>query len=70
MAGFKRFEDIIAWQLAYELKQRVDVFLKRSDFRSKFKFHDQLHDAIRSGPRNIAEGHLRGVAETRKAHGR
>ena len=60
MAGFKRFEDIIAWQLAYELKQRVDVFLKRSDFRGRFKYHDQLHDAIRSGPRNIAEGHMRG----------
>jgi four helix bundle protein len=60
MAGFKKFEDIIAWQLAYKLKVDVDVFLNRPDFRRRFKFHDQLHDAVRSGPRNIAEGHMRG----------
>jgi four helix bundle protein len=60
MATFKKFTDIIAWQLAYEVKQRVDVFLERPDFRRKFKFYDQLSDAVRSAPRNIAEGHLRG----------
>jgi four helix bundle protein len=60
MAGFKRFEDIIAWQLAYKLKGDVDVFLNRPNFRRKFKLHGQLHDAVRSAPRNIAEGHLRG----------
>jgi four helix bundle protein len=60
MAAFRKFTDIIAWQLAYEVKQRVDVFLERPDFRRKFKFYDQLSDAVRSAPRNIAEGHLRG----------
>ena len=60
MAAFKRFEDIIAWQRAHELKVRVDVFLSRPDFRSKYKFADQLSDSARSGPRNIAEGHMRG----------
>ena len=60
MAGFERFEDIIAWQRAHELKLRVDVFLARPEFRRKYKFVDQLSDAVRSAPRNIAEGHMRG----------
>ena len=60
MAGFKKFQDIIAWQLSQSLKQRVDEFLKRAEFRRKFKLVDQLSDAVRSAPRNIAEGHLRG----------
>ncbi len=60
MAGFKKFEEIIAWQLAHELKLRVDQFLDRPEFRKHFKLSDQLSDAVRSAPRNIAEGHLRG----------
>ena len=60
MAGFKKFEEIAAWQLSHELKTRVDQFLSRSDFKKKFKFADQLSDAVRSAPRNIAEGHMRG----------
>ena len=60
MAGFKKFEEIVAWQLSHELKIRVDEFLARPDFRKKFKFADQLGDSVRSAPRNIAEGHMRG----------
>lgn len=60
MAGFKKFEEIIAWQLSHELKLRVDVFLQRQEFKRKYKFVDQLSDAVRSAPRNIAEGHMRG----------
>jgi len=60
MAGFKKFEEIIAWQLSHQLKVRVDEFLKRPDFKRRFKFADQLSDAVRSAPRNIAEGHMRG----------
>ena len=60
MAGFKRFQDIIAWQRAHELKLRVDVFIARPDFKRKFEFVDQLSDSVRSAPRNIAEGHMRG----------
>jgi four helix bundle protein len=58
MAGFKRFEDIFAWQRSHELKLSVDEFLSRPDFKRQFKFADQLSDAARSAPRNIAEGHL------------
>ena len=59
MAGFKKFQEIIAWQLSHELKVRVDEFIARPAFKRKFKFVDQLSDAVRSAPRNIAEGHLR-----------
>jgi len=60
MAGFKKFEEIIAWQLSTQLKIQVDEFLNRPDFKRKFKLVDQLSDAVRSAPRNIAEGHMRG----------
>ena len=60
MAGFKKFEEIIAWQLSTQLKLRLDEFLNRPDFKRKFEFVDQLSDAVRSAPRNIAEGHMRG----------
>jgi four helix bundle protein len=56
MAGWKDFRDVVAWQRARELKLRVDELLKRPAFRLKFKFRDQLEDAARSAPRNIAEG--------------
>lgn len=60
MAGFKKFTDIIAWQLAHQLKLNVDQILARPEVRRRYKFYDQLSDSVRSGPRNIAEGHLRG----------
>ena len=68
MAGFKRFEEIIAWQLAHELKVRVDGFVIRPEFSRKYRFVDQLSDAVRSAPRNIAEGHMRGFRHKEFAH--
>ena len=59
MAGFKDFRDIVAWQLAHELKVRVDIFIRSPPFRAHYKFSEQLSDAARSAPRNIAEGHGR-----------
>ena len=56
MAGFRDFREIAAWQLAHQLKLRVDLFLLSPDFRSHYRFTEQLSDAVRSGPRNIAEG--------------
>jgi four helix bundle protein len=56
MAGFRDFRDIVAWQLAHQLKLRVDLFLLSPDFRRHYKFSEQLSDAVRSAPRNIAEG--------------
>ena len=59
MAGFKDFREIVAWQLATELKRLADALLEKPDVKHRFKFRDQLSDAARSGPRNIAEGFAR-----------
>lgn len=59
MAGFKDFREIVAWQLANELKWLADALLEKPDVKHRFKFCDQLSDAARSGPRNIAEGFAR-----------
>ena len=56
MAGFKDFREIVAWQRAHELKLLADVLLAKPDVIRRFKFCDQLGDAARSAPRNIAEG--------------
>ena len=56
MAGWKDFREIVAWQRARELKLRVDELLKRPEVKTKYKYCDQLSDAARSAPRNIAEG--------------
>lgn len=56
MAGWKDIREIVAWQYARDLKLRVDVFLERPAVKRQLKLHDQLFDAVRSGPRNIAEG--------------
>jgi four helix bundle protein len=60
MAGFKRFQDIIAWQTSHALKLRVDEFVTRPGFKHQYKLVAQITDASRSAPRNIAEGHMRG----------
>ncbi len=56
MAGFRDVREIAAWQLAHQLNLRVDLFLLSPDFRRHYRFSEQLSDAVRSGPRNIAEG--------------
>jgi len=56
MAGWKDFREIAAWRYARDLKIRVDEYLQRPNIRSKYRLHDQLYDAVRSGPSNIAEG--------------
>ena len=56
MAGWKDFREIAAWQLARVLKIRVDALLTKPDLNRRYRFRDQLSDAARSGPANIAEG--------------
>jgi four helix bundle protein len=56
MAGWKDFEEIVAWQLARDLKLRVDLFLERPNVKRKYSLVNQLYDSARSGPSNIAEG--------------
>jgi four helix bundle protein len=48
--------DLAAWQLAHLLNLRVDLFLLSPDFKRHYRRVQQLGDAVRSGPRNIAEG--------------
>jgi four helix bundle protein len=59
MAGWHRFEQIGAWQRADEPSAMVLVVCNRSSFDRDRKLREQLLDAGRSGPRNIAEGFAR-----------
>jgi four helix bundle protein len=59
MAGFRDFREIGAWQRACEVKLLAYELLRRPEAARDFKFRDQLLDACRSAPRNIAEGFAR-----------
>jgi four helix bundle protein len=52
----RRFEDLIAWQVAHELQREVFAFIARSEVSRDFKFCDQIRESTRSTTRNIAEG--------------
>jgi four helix bundle protein len=56
MAGWKDIREIAAWRYARDVKIRVDEFLERPNVRRKYRLSEQLSDAARSGPSNIAEG--------------
>ena len=57
--GFSTFQEIGAWQRAYELKVQVQEICQRPSFLEDQTLRSQLLDAARSGPRNIAEGFAR-----------
>jgi four helix bundle protein len=59
MAGFRDFREIAAWRLSREVKLLAYALLERSQVARDFEFRDQLRDASRSAPRNIAEGFAR-----------
>lgn len=52
----KSFRELVVWQLAFELSQRVNKLLQSGPASKDFRFRDQLADSARSAPRNIAEG--------------
>jgi four helix bundle protein len=54
--GAKHFTDLVAWQLAHRLKIQVDAILARPRAQRDRRFCTQLSDAVRSAPRNLAEG--------------
>jgi four helix bundle protein len=56
MGGVWRFQDLVAWQLAFALKEVADSICRQPAVQRDFKFRDQLADAAASAPRNIAEG--------------
>ena len=52
----KSFRELVVWQLAFELKSQVIALLQNGPASKDFRFRDQLADAARSVPANIAEG--------------
>ncbi len=60
MAKFKRFEDIIMWQLARELCKKLHPLTKREPWRNDFRFKSQAESSSGSVMDNIAEGFERG----------
>lgn len=56
MATIKRFEDLIAWQKARLLCQKVRDLTKKADFSKDFKLVNQCRSSSGSIMDNIAEG--------------
>jgi four helix bundle protein len=56
VGGVQTFKDLIAWQLAIELRGKLRPLCKRLLHSKDFRLHEQVRDAARSAPRNIAEG--------------
>jgi four helix bundle protein len=59
MKGFRSPEEFVAWQLAWELKERVYAFTATAPADQDRKFCDQIRAAARSAPDNISEGFYR-----------
>jgi four helix bundle protein len=56
MKGARSHEELIVWQLAYQLKLGVYELIRISRIRSDRDLHDQLRNSARAAPRLIAEG--------------
>jgi len=54
--GVRRYQDLVAWQLANELKQKVYALVDQTPAVSDRRFCDQIKDAAASASRNLAEG--------------
>jgi four helix bundle protein len=56
MKGVHRFQDLVAWQLADQLRQIVIGYLAKEALKRDYKLHAQLSQSASSAPKNIAEG--------------
>ena len=56
MAGFKKFEDIMAWQKARKATKKVYEITSDGKFAKDFGFRDQIRRSGVSIMANIAEG--------------
>jgi four helix bundle protein len=56
MAGARRYQDLICWQLADELEKLVFELTETGPASRDFKFRDQIRDSSSSVTRNMAEG--------------
>ena len=52
----RRFEDLLAWQLSYELKCEVVAFTATGPASKDFRYRDQIRASSASAPGNISEG--------------
>jgi four helix bundle protein len=59
MRGFNSPEEFDAWQLAWELKEKVHAFTDRLPAAGDSKFCEEIRKSARSAPDNIAEGFFR-----------
>lgn len=56
MATIKKFEDIIAWQKARVLNQKIGNYIDEGRFKSNYRLINQLEGSAGSIMDNIAEG--------------
>ena len=56
MAGAKRLEDLVIWQLACELRDGISAALSAGTGARDWDFKGQIGRSSRSVPANIAEG--------------
>jgi four helix bundle protein len=54
--GARDFQDLLAWQLSYELKCEVVAFTATGLASKDFKYRDQIRTSSASAPSNISEG--------------
>ena len=54
--GARGFQDLLAWQLSYELKCEVVAFTGTGRASKDFKYCDQIRASSASAPSNISEG--------------
>ena len=54
--GVRRYRDLLAWQLADQLKRGVYALVDNSPAKHDFRFCDQIKGSASSAPSNIAEG--------------
>lgn len=59
VAGARSHEELVVWQLSYELKQGVYALTKVGPITRDLKLLDQLRSAASAAPRLIAEGYGR-----------
>src|SRR5262245_48184631 len=56
VAGVNRYQDLVAWQLANELKKKIYVLVDSTSARDDHRFAEQIKDSAASAPRNLSEG--------------
>ena len=56
MAGARRVEDLICWQLSSELKFRILAIARRAAWKAEQDLRRQIRKSCRSSPALIAEG--------------